>query len=70
MDSHYKGRGPVSANYAKGGAVFTTRSRFLKTPNPADTGKRHDDGEKKGKGGTLSKMEGETKKLPTVKPHT
>jgi hypothetical protein len=67
--SESKGRGPVSAKYACGGEVITTRSRFLKTKDQFrnDTGVDQDY-DKKGKGGTLSKLEGETKKLPAVKP--
>ena len=69
--AYAKGSGPVSAKYAQGGKVFTTRSRFLKTPNPADAPrKKLDYDEKQGKGGTLSKTEGESKQLPAVKPHS
>ena len=71
MESRYKGSGPVSANYAKGGEVITTKSRFLKVPDFFRTGKS--DGQnydKKGKGGTLSKLEGETKSEKAIKPHT
>jgi hypothetical protein len=68
MECKYKGDGPVSANYAKGGKIFTTRSRFLKTPDVFRDGvTRKDYAAKKGKGGTLSKLEGD-KSLPAVKP--
>jgi len=70
MDSHYKGSGPVSANYAKGGECITSRSRFMKVPDSFRTGEQKNDFKKVGKGGTLAKMEGETKKLPAIKPHT
>lgn len=70
--SHYKGSGPVSASYAKGGECLqTSRSKFMKTPDMFRTGKG--DGQdygKSGKGGTLAKVEGDTKKLPAVKPKT
>lgn len=65
----YKGSGPVSANYACGGPAITTKSRFLKTPDLFRTGKSDgQDYDKKGKGGTLSKTEGDAKKLPAIKP--
>ena len=64
----YKGSGPVSAKFACGGPEITTRSRFLKTPDSFRTGKQKNDFDKKGKGGTLAKTEGETKKLPAIKP--
>jgi hypothetical protein len=67
---NYKGEGPVSADYAKGGAELTTRSRFLKTPDVFRTSLEQQNYGKKGKGGTLAKTEGETKKLPAVKPRT
>ena len=70
MDSHYKGKGPVSANYAKGGAVFTTRSRFLKTPDGFREGYKRQYDDKKGKGGELSKLEGDSKKQKAIKPQT
>jgi hypothetical protein len=69
MAASYKGSGPVSAKYACGGEVITTKSRFLKTPDMFRTGKGDgQDYDKKGKGGTLSKTEGETKKLAAIKP--
>jgi hypothetical protein len=67
--AYAKGSGPVSARYACGGEVITTRSRFMKTPDMFRTGKS--DGQnydKTGKGGKLAKTEGETKKLAAVKP--
>lgn len=72
MTKYAKGSGPVSAQYAAGGPPITTKSRFLKTPDMfRDVAKVEDteqDYTKKGKGGTLSKTEGETKKLPAIKP--
>lgn len=65
-----KGTGPVSAKYACGGDVVTTRSRFFKSPNSVRTGIQKNDFEKSGKGGTLSKMSGETKLEKTIKPRT
>jgi len=67
--SSYKGSGPVSANYAKGGECLqTSRSRFMKTPDSFRTGIQKNDFGKKGKGGELSETEGDTKKLPAIKP--
>lgn len=65
-----KGLGPVSAEYAKGGPSFSTRSKFMKTPDVFRTSIEEQDYGKSGKGGKLSKTEGETKKLPTIKPRT
>jgi hypothetical protein len=65
-----KGTGPVSADYARGGPEITTKSRFLKTKDVFRTSIEQQDYDKKGKGGTLSKMEGDSKKLPAIKPHT
>lgn len=66
--SYAKGTGPVSAKYARGGDVITTRSRFLKTPDVFRTSIEQQDYDKKGKGGTLSKMEGDTKSEKAIKP--
>lgn len=68
--NYAKGTGLVSAKYARGGPEITTRSRFMKSLDSVRTGVQKNDFEKVGKGGTLSKLEGETKKLPTVKPRT
>ena len=69
--STYKGAGPVSAKYACGGEVLNTRSKFMKTPDQFRTGEgvKTDYG-KSGKGGTLAELEGDTKKLPAIKPRT
>ena len=64
-----KGSGPISAKYARGGPVVTSRSRFLKAPNPFRDDNELVDYDKKGKGGSLSKMAGDTKSLKPVKPH-
>ena len=99
MAQYAKGVGPVSATFAQGGPVLTSKSRFVKDrlipaddtwskkirANKADDAPttvseflnqpsvfRHDiernSYEKTGKGGEQSKLEGETKKLPTIKP--
>jgi hypothetical protein len=52
----YKSKGPVSAKYACGGECVTTKSRFLKVPDTFRTSIQKQDYEKKGKGGTMSKM--------------
>ena len=63
----YKGTGPVSAEYAKGGEVITSKSRFMKTQDNfrTDIGEQNYD---KGVGEKLSKRQGETKELTPVKP--
>lgn len=68
MKYNYKGSGPVSANYAKGGPEITTKSRFLKVPDTFRTSIQKQEYGKSGKGGELSKLSGETKKLPAIKP--
>lgn len=65
-----KGAGPVSATYARGGPEMTTRSRFLKTPDVFRTSIEQQDYDKTGKGGELSKTEGDTKSQPVIKPRT
>jgi hypothetical protein len=65
---NYKGKGPVSAGYASGGPSITTRSKFLKVPDTFRTSLQKQDYEKKGKGGTLAKMEGDSKKEKAIKP--
>ena len=60
--SYAKGSGPVSCNYAQGGPPITTNSRFLKTADTFRTSIQEQDYDKVGKGGSLSKTEGETKK--------
>ena len=68
--SYSKGKGAVSAKYAQGGECITTRSRFMKVPDTFRTSLQKQDYDKKGKGGTLSKTEGETKVKKTIKPRT
>ena len=68
--SYSKGKGAVSADYAKGGECITTRSRFMKVPDTFRTSLQQQDYDKKGKGGTLSKMEGDTKKEKAIKPRS
>lgn len=70
MPKYAKGSGPVSANYARGGETITTRSRFMKTSDSFRTGKTDQGYDKKGKGGTLSELEGDTKSLTAIKPRT
>jgi hypothetical protein len=70
MNAPYKGKGPVSAKFACGGDVITTRSRFLKTPDTFRTDLQRRDYDKKGKGGELAKMEGDSKSKKDIKPHT
>jgi hypothetical protein len=69
--AYTKGTGPVSAAFAKGGPEITTKSRFMKTPNQFTTGRGvKKDFDKVGKGGTLSKLEGDTKSEKPIKPRT
>jgi hypothetical protein len=65
-----KGKGPVSCGYASGGPSITTNSRFLKTVDTFRTSIQEQEYPKKGKGGTLSKMEGESKSEPAIKPRS
>jgi hypothetical protein len=65
-----KGEGTKPAEYAKGGPVIATRSRFLKTPDVFRTDTETTDYGKSGKGGELSKTEGDTKSQKAVKPRT
>jgi hypothetical protein len=64
-----KGKGPVTANFASGGEVLTSRSKFLKGPNQftTDKGVEQDYG---GKKDPLAKPQGETKVEKTVKPRS
>jgi hypothetical protein len=66
---NYKGKGPVSASFAKGGDEITSRSRFLKTPDVFRTSIERQDYDKTGKGGEQSKMTGD-KSLKPIKPRT
>jgi hypothetical protein len=63
-----KGKGPVSCGYASGGPSITTNSRFLKVVDTFRTSIQEQDYKKVGKGGTLSKIEGETKSEKPIKP--
>lgn len=70
MNASYKGTGPTTAKYAHGGAVVSSRSRFMKAaPDPFRDDDEIVDYEKKGKGGTLSKLTGDKSEKP-VKPKT
>jgi hypothetical protein len=63
-----KGKGPVSAKFACGGEVITTRSRFMKVPDQFRTNiQKTDYG---GKKDPLAKAEGDTKSEKPIKPHT
>ncbi len=63
-----KGKGPVSASFAKGGEVLTTKSKFMKTQDTFRTGiQKTDYGAKKD---PLAKPEGETKVEKAIKPKT
>lgn len=71
MNTFAKGTGPKAAKYAHGGEVISSRSRFMKAaPDPF----RDDDEivhyEKSGKGGTLSKLSGDSKSLKPIKPRS
>lgn len=65
-----KSKGPIDANFACGGEVFNSRSKFYKSPDiyraPLNTEKR-DYGAKKD---PLAKEQGDTKSEKPVKPHT
>jgi hypothetical protein len=65
-----KGTGPVNTTYAEGGEVLqATKSRFLKTPNEFTTGKGVPQAyNKSGKGGEMSKLEGDSKSETPIKP--
>jgi hypothetical protein len=68
MNAPYKGKGPVSASYAKGGPEITTRSRFLKVPDTFRTDiQKTDYGAKKD---PLAKAEGDTKSQKVIKPRS
>ena len=59
--SYSKGDGPVSAAFASGGPPITTKSKFLKTHDVFRTSIEEQDYDKIGKGGELSKLEGDSK---------
>ena len=63
-----KGTGPVSASFATGGEVITSKSRFMKAQDVFRTDIERNDYNKKGKGGELSKTEGDAKSLTPIKP--
>ena len=70
MACSYKGAGPVSAQYARGGPPITTVSKFLKTKDVFRTSIEEQDYKKQGKGGTLSKLSGDSKSEKPVKPRS
>ena len=61
-----KGTGPKNAKYARGGEVVTSRSRFMKTPDPFRTDIQRTDYD--GGRDPLAKPKGETKLKKTVRP--
>lgn len=63
-----KGMMPQNAGYAHGGEVITSRSRFMKVPDPFRTDIDRSNYEKKSSGGELSKTSGESKVQPVIKP--
>ena len=65
-----KGKGPVSCGYASGGPSITTNSRFLKSPDVFRTSIEQQDYKKVGKGGSLSKLNGESKSEKAIKPRS
>ena len=65
-----KGTGPVSAEFAVGGEVVTSKSRFFKTQDVFRTGIQNTDYGKDGKGGKMSKTEGDDKSEKAIKPRT
>ena len=65
-----KGSIPKNAKYAHGGPEVTTRSRFYKSPDPFRDDDEITDYDKQGKGGTLSKLQGDSKSLKPIKPRT
>jgi hypothetical protein len=68
LPMYSKGSKPKDAAYAQGGPVITTRSRFLKTPDVFRTDTETNEYGKSGKGGELSKTEGDTKAQKAIKP--
>lgn len=69
VTSCYKGGGPVVAEYAVGGpALQTSRSRFMKEPDPFRTDIERQDYSKRSPAGELGKLQGETKVKTPVKP--
>lgn len=66
----YKGTGPVSAEYAQGGEIITSKSRFMKTQDTFRTDIGAQNYEKDGKGGKLSETEGDTKSKKPPLPKT
>lgn len=67
MAMSYKGKEPL---YARGGPEITTRSRFMKTPDVFRTSIERQDYGKTGKGGELSKTEGDAKSKKPIKPRS
>lgn len=64
----FKGTGPVSAEYAKGGEVITSKSRFMKEQDTFRTSIQRTNYDKKSPGGELSDTEGDSKKQKAIKP--
>jgi hypothetical protein len=70
MKAILKGTGPVDAAFAIGGPGDTSRSRFMKVPDPFRTDIEKQDYAKTGKGGELSEMSGDTKSKQPIKPRS
>lgn len=70
LAAKYKGKGPVSAKYAQGGEILTTKSKFFKTQDTFRTDIQRTDYKKKGKGGEQAELEGDSKSETPIKPKT
>lgn len=68
MTEYTKGSAPKDAHYAKGGAILTQTSRFMKTPDTFRTNMQRTDYEKKSKGGEMACLTGDDKSLTPIKP--
>jgi len=68
---YVKGSKPVPARFAEGGeCINKTNSRFIKTPDTFRTSQQRTDYGKSSPGGEMSDTEGDSKKLPAVKPRS
>jgi hypothetical protein len=63
-----KGKGPVSAKYACGGPVVTTKSRFMKAPDVFRGDKERTD--YGGKKDPLADESGDSKSMKPIKPRS
>ena len=70
MQAPYKGTGPITASFARGGPeVVTSRSRFMKEQDPFRTDIERNNYDKKSPGGEMAKTTGD-KSLKAIKPRT